>query len=99
MSEFDERAREEAKARRKGEDEDGWTVVRKKRGREGVDEAMEDIKRREELKQAKRVKLDFYRFAKQEAKAAKLVDLKKRFEEDKAKIAQIQQAKRKFNPR
>ena len=102
MEVFDREGREAEMKRRRGENEgdDGWTVVRRKRGRGAEAEAMEEVKRREERKRAKVANVKFYRFAKREEKEKQLGELKRKFEEDKRKVAAMKAAaaSRKFNP-
>ena len=97
MAAFDAERREEDRRRATGESEDGWTVVRRKRGRAADADAMEEIRRRAEKKRATTSNVDFYRFARREERARVVDDLKKRFDEDKRKVAQFKAA-RHFNP-
>ncbi|ORY98718.1 SSU rRNA processing protein [Syncephalastrum racemosum] len=73
-------------------DDDGFTVVVRKRAPLAVEqtEAALPKKKKSELK-------DFYRFQFREKKQTELQDLRKKFEEDKEKIAKLKQA-RKFKP-
>ena len=103
MEGWDRERREEEQKRRRGEGEgedEGWTVVRRKRRRAGDEEgeevAMEELKRREERKRAKRSSVGFYRFAAREQRTEQLEELKRKFEEDKARIA-ARKANRTFN--
>lgn len=91
----------------KGPDDDGWTVVTK-RGRKRTHGNMDSTvaatamsqDRLIELKKKhdqKSFKVDFYQFQRQENKRQKLLELQKKFEEDKKRIAKMRQG-RKFNP-
>lgn len=91
----------------KGPDDEGWTVVTK-RGRKRTHGNMEssvaatamsqeyllELKKKHDKKT---YKIDFYQFQKQENKRQKLLELQKKFEEDKKRIAKMRQG-RKFNP-
>ncbi|RKP11658.1 ribosomal RNA-processing protein 7-domain-containing protein [Piptocephalis cylindrospora] len=71
---------------RRGTATDGTTTVSAAR--------LEDVKH---LKPKQRIEVNFYSFQQREAKRDKLVELRRKFEEDKAKIAGMR-ATRKFNP-
>lgn len=91
--------------------DDGWTVVRSKRssrltsgsmgGGGGSEEErmerLEVLKRREDKKRAAVSGLTFYRFQGVERRQSQLVELRRRFEEDKTKVAAMK-ANRKFKP-
>lgn len=89
------------------QDDEGWTVVAKK-GKKRSHGAMDTTVAATRLTQDKLLHLkqehdkrshkeDFYRFQKRENKEQKLLELQKKFEEDKKKIAKMRQA-RKFVP-
>ena len=90
-----------------GPDDDGWTVVTK-RGRKRTHGNMDSTVAVTAMSQEKLVELknqhdkkihkeDFYKFQKQNVKRQKLIDLQKKFEEDKKRISKMKEG-RKFNP-
>ncbi|KAI9142579.1 ribosomal RNA-processing protein 7-domain-containing protein [Paraphysoderma sedebokerense] len=101
--EASERAAQEALSRKHNTvDEDGFILVTRKSrrntntdGKVSVTAAKsEDVKK---LKPKKKELDDFYRFQMREAKRSKLLDLRKRFEEDKKRIQTLRES-RKFKP-
>lgn len=89
------------------QDDEGWTVVAKK-GKKRSHGAMDttvgaSYLSQERLLQLKKAhderthKADFYKFQKRESKEQKLLELRKKFEEDKKRIAKMRQG-RKFMP-
>ena len=86
-------ARLSALAQRNLTDEDGFTLVtRAKRGRNtttGQGITVQSFRREEAV--------NFYRFQIRQKKVGELVELRKKFEEDKKKVAQLREA-RKFRP-
>jgi len=81
-------------------DEDGFITVGKGRGRKGVTDGEISVKgiRATDVKQKKeKVLIDFYRFQKMEAREREISELRKKFEHDKQRIAQLK-AQRKFRP-
>ena len=105
MAAFDAQEQQRAAEQRNTAHDDGWTTVRTKRsGRlsaEGNEEdrleRLEQWKRREDKKRAAVTGLSFYRFQGAEKKQAHLVELRRKFGEDKAKVAAMR-ANRKFKP-
>mmetsp|Transcript_42556 Transcript_42556/g.51701 ORF Transcript_42556/g.51701 Transcript_42556/m.51701 type:complete len:266 (-) Transcript_42556:135-932(-) len=103
---------EELAAAAQAEADDGWTVVMPKKGRQktrdgeggtavgsisaaktasiGAQAAEKDAKRKAQLR-------DFYRFQRREQQRDNLMELRQKFEEDKAKIAKLRDSRR-FRP-
>ena len=80
-------------------DDDGFIMAkpRKKRKRQGTTPVhAKGVKRSRSSTKNKELK-NFYRFQMREEKRSKLAELRKKFEEDKEKIAQMKAA-RKFKP-
>jgi ribosomal RNA-processing protein 7 len=85
--------------------DDGWTVVGAKRGRrkttDGEGTAVGGVApakaARAKLSAGPETHADFYRFQKRENQRAAVAELRKRFEEDKQRIAELRAA-RKFKP-
>ncbi|KAF5289638.1 hypothetical protein FQA39_LY14996, partial [Lamprigera yunnana] len=78
----------------------GWTVVTSKGKNKGLSrkESVKDKIKKKIAKQDKRKYLtDFYVFQKRESKMNHLVQMRKKYEEDKKKVAAMKQA-RKFKP-
>eukprot|EP00808_Paulinella_micropora_P017708 g65248.t1 len=100
MEGFDTQMEAEKKAREGGPivDEDGFQLVTRKRpaGKRLLpsDVSSESSKQR---KKKKKSTLHFYRFQEREEKRGKLDELRKKFEEDKARIEKLK-ASRKFKP-
>jgi ribosomal RNA-processing protein 7 len=86
-------------------DDDGFVLVtsrtNKKRSKKSTSDSTKrgtgDVRNRDKKKPKNLELQDFYRFQIREKKVAKLTDLKKKFEEDRAKIA-VLKAQRRFNP-
>jgi ribosomal RNA-processing protein 7 len=87
-------------------DDDGWTTVTTKKksrreakpGRIGAaNMSQEQLAAAFKAKESNRHKQDFYRFQTRENKVNKLVQLRKKFEEDKQRIAKMKEG-RKFKP-
>ncbi|KAJ3036553.1 Ribosomal RNA-processing protein 7 A [Rhizophlyctis rosea] len=100
----EEQARLAAARRHNVPDEDGFVLVTRSRGRRNVNTdasgASVTAARPEEIKKLKPKKLevvDFYRFQMRESKRNQLADLRRKFEEDKEKIAKLK-ASRRFKP-
>jgi ribosomal RNA-processing protein 7 len=102
MIAFDEQeaaAERERKLKEGVADEDGFVTVSYKnthKRQRGVAEEDTSKKRKRNKKPAKELK-NFYRFQVREEKRERLADLRKKFEEDKARIARMK-AQRKFKP-
>lgn len=106
---YDKRLREHKKIQDKlatTQDDDGWTLVaargRKKSGAAG-DRSMgastmsQAQLRHLKAEQDKKTQFtDFYKFQQTDMKTSRLDNLRKRFEEDKAKIRKLQASKRKM---
>eukprot|EP00011_Vannellida_sp_DIVA3-517-6-12_P009356 CAMPEP_0114625828 /NCGR_PEP_ID=MMETSP0168-20121206/11466_1 /TAXON_ID=95228 ORGANISM="Vannella sp., Strain DIVA3 517/6/12" /NCGR_SAMPLE_ID=MMETSP0168 /ASSEMBLY_ACC=CAM_ASM_000044 /LENGTH=383 /DNA_ID=CAMNT_0001837111 /DNA_START=36 /DNA_END=1187 /DNA_ORIENTATION=+ len=107
MVEFDKQQREAAKqeeAQSNVMDEDGFIMVRprKKRHTDGGQTQVQGVKASAlrldaQKKKKSKVLQDFYRFQKHERQRDRIADLRKKFEEDKEKIARMK-ASRKFRP-
>eukprot|EP01135_Chromosphaera_perkinsii_P010837 Nk52_evm1s2249 gene=Nk52_evmTU1s2249 len=104
MAEYDIRVKKEQEERRReiernnAADADGWQTVTRssKRKRTDTDKiAAESAKSKK--KKAKNEMLDFYKFQQREKKREEIAELRKKFEEDKAKIVRMR-ATRKFKP-
>ncbi|KAG2195456.1 hypothetical protein INT47_000421 [Mucor saturninus] len=102
----DEYQKEREKLERMNQmDDDGFTTVvrhKKTKASDGtihVGSITAEAAEAQKVHQAKKKKelVNFYRFQMREKKQNELVDLRRRFEEDKAKIAQLKQT-RKFKP-
>ncbi|MEE6524023.1 hypothetical protein FKM82_023213, partial [Ascaphus truei] len=81
-------------------DDEGWVKVTRKGRRPGL--ARTEVKNlrlmeREKRKRAQKELLNFYGWQHRESKREHLADLRKKFEEDKQKIA-LMRAHRKFRP-
>ncbi|XP_055350574.1 ribosomal RNA-processing protein 7 homolog A-like isoform X2 [Paramacrobiotus metropolitanus] len=103
MDKYDARVEREklhAKANEGVADEEGWvtvTRVGKKRGVRQVDVMNETTRTAAKKKASEKELLNFYKFQKGEGKVKQLTELRRKFEEDKQKIAQMK-AMRKFKP-
>ena len=106
MAAFDAQEKERVQQQRDAAHNDGWTLVRSKRASSRSSssssedervERLELLKRKEEKKRAEVAGLGFYRFQGVEKKQGQLVELRRKFEEDKAKVA-VMKANRKFKP-
>lgn len=98
MEDFDKKeAREKLEMAKDVVDEDGFTVVSKKRGRRGAFDGEIHVKTTTRVKKAKETQNDdsFYTFKAQEKKQKQLMELRKKFESDKAKVKEMRE-KRKF---
>ncbi|KAJ3103833.1 Ribosomal RNA-processing protein 7 A [Phlyctochytrium planicorne] len=99
MEEFEEMEAEKERAlaaRRNQPDEDGFILVTKGAGRKG--KAASDVAVEKGAKKNKKTQVvDFYRFQMREGKRNQLAELRKKFEEDKARIEEMK-ARRKFKP-
>ena len=99
MSAFDSQQKEEESTRRRQTehaDEEGWTLVRRrgKRGREEAQQtAMDAVKLREEKRMRKLETVSFYRFHSLQKKETQLQELRRKFEEDKQRIAAMKQSR------
>ncbi|CEP14267.1 hypothetical protein [Parasitella parasitica] len=102
----DEYQKEREKLERMNQmDDDGFTVVVRHKKAKATDGTIHvasisaeaaEAQREHQLKKKKEL-VNFYRFQMREKKQNELVELRKRFEEDKAKIVQLRQS-RKFKP-
>ncbi|XP_040264220.1 ribosomal RNA-processing protein 7 homolog A isoform X1 [Bufo bufo] len=103
MQEYDKKeAKKEDKAKRKEgvPDEDGWITVTRKGRHPGVarTEAVNHrLLEKEKKKSAQKELLNFYAWQHRNKKKEHLAELRKKFEEDKQKIA-LMRAQRKFRP-
>lgn len=101
MAAFDERTEAEKAARKSGPkvDSEGFTLVSYKKKRKLVsaeDEALGEASKKKS-KSSKPVVVNFYKFQERQKKQEQLVTLRKKFEEDKQKLATMK-AQRKFKP-
>ncbi|KAJ3186601.1 Ribosomal RNA-processing protein 7 A [Gaertneriomyces sp. JEL0708] len=94
----------EAERRRNMPDEDGFVTVMRGRGRKnmnadghGASVAATSAEEAKKLKPKKKELVDFYRFQMRESKRNQLADLRRKFEEDKQRIAALK-ASRRFKP-
>lgn len=104
MEGFDARSLAEKLDARKGsqKDADGWTLVKgstrgKKRQMMQIDEETSRAAERANKKMKATTVVHFYRHQEREQKKERLVQLREKFEADKAKIAKMKQ-ERKFRP-
>ncbi|XP_078496494.1 ribosomal RNA-processing protein 7 homolog A [Lissotriton helveticus] len=103
MQEYDRKiSEEEAKAEEEEgvPDEDGWVKVTRKGRRPGIprtEAANLKVLEREKRRRAQKELLNFYAWQHRENKREHLAQLRRKFEEDKEKIA-IMRAQRKFRP-
>uniref|UniRef100_A0A6J0T9C8 Ribosomal RNA-processing protein 7 homolog A n=1 Tax=Pogona vitticeps TaxID=103695 RepID=A0A6J0T9C8_9SAUR len=103
MQAYDEKvAKEEAKAQEEDgiPDEEGWVKVTRKGRRPGLprtEAASLRALEREKRKRAHKELLNFYAWQHRETKREHIAQLRKKFEEDKQKIA-LMRAQRKFRP-
>ncbi|CAH2312170.1 ribosomal RNA-processing 7 homolog A [Pelobates cultripes] len=103
MKEYDKRMEEEEKKAEEEEgvpDEDGWVKVTRKGRRPGLarTEAVNlRVMEMEKKKRAQKELLNFYAWQHRDGKREHLAELRKKFEEDKQKIA-LMRAQRKFRP-
>uniref|UniRef100_A0A8C5PT22 Ribosomal RNA processing 7 homolog A n=1 Tax=Leptobrachium leishanense TaxID=445787 RepID=A0A8C5PT22_9ANUR len=103
MKEYDKKLAEEdekAKLEEGIPDEDGWVKVTRKGRRPGLarTEAVNlRVMEREKKKRAQKELLNFYAWQHHDSKREHLAELRKKFEEDKQKIA-LMRAQRKFRP-
>uniref|UniRef100_A0A8C4QKM1 Ribosomal RNA processing 7 homolog A n=1 Tax=Eptatretus burgeri TaxID=7764 RepID=A0A8C4QKM1_EPTBU len=95
---------EEEKARQQKElavpDEEGWVTVTRKGRLRGIPRTTVAIRRllqRERKQRAQRELLNFYTWQRRESKRDHIIQLRRKFEEDKQKIA-LMKAQRKFRP-
>ncbi|XP_042323705.1 ribosomal RNA-processing protein 7 homolog A isoform X1 [Sceloporus undulatus] len=103
MQTYDQKiAKEEAKAEKEDgvPDEEGWVKVTRKGRRPGLprtEAANLRALEREKRKRARKELLNFYAWQHRETKREHIAQLRKKFEEDKQKIA-LMRAQRKFRP-
>ncbi|ORX52424.1 hypothetical protein DM01DRAFT_1336795 [Hesseltinella vesiculosa] len=94
----------EAQERLNKMDDDGFVVVSRFKRKKNTDGDIQvtvanaaSVQNYDPSKAKKKELVDFYRFQLREKKQSELTDLRKRFEQDRAKISQLKQA-RKFKP-
>ncbi|XP_046447845.1 ribosomal RNA-processing protein 7 homolog A-like [Daphnia pulex] len=101
MSEFDtskEREEEEAKLKEGQPDDEGWITVTKHSKHAARTETMEKkVMDKEKQKQKDKKLINFYSFQMRETKMEHLTQLRRKFEDDKKRIATMRAA-RKFKP-
>ncbi|KAM4721165.1 ribosomal RNA-processing protein 7 homolog A [Rhinophrynus dorsalis] len=103
MKEYDKRVAEEEEKAKEEEgvpDEDGWVKVTRKGRRPGLartEAASIRVTEKEKKKRAQKELLNFYAWQHRDSKREHLAELRKKFEEDKQKIA-LMRAQRKFRP-
>ncbi|KAJ8036777.1 Ribosomal RNA-processing protein 7-like A [Holothuria leucospilota] len=91
---------EEAKEKEGMADEDGWVTVTKKTKKKVVqrtEQKQEWLKAKEAKKAKQREHVNFYAFQMKQSKRDYIADLRRKFEEDKQKIAAMKAARR-FKP-
>lgn len=101
MEKFDsETSRKALKEKEAMQDEEGWTTVTK-RGRKPGFARKESVEKKimgkEKLRRSKKELQNFYRFQIRESKMKHLVNLRKKFEEDKRKLTLLKKSRR-FKP-
>ncbi|XP_021937758.1 ribosomal RNA-processing protein 7 homolog A isoform X2 [Zootermopsis nevadensis] len=102
MEKFDDEAHRKALKEKEmmQEDEEGWITVTK-RGRKPGFARKESVEKKimgkEKQRRSKKELRNFYRFQIRESKMKHLVNLRKKFEEDKKKLALLKQSRR-FKP-
>ncbi|XP_063796465.1 ribosomal RNA-processing protein 7 homolog A isoform X2 [Pseudophryne corroboree] len=103
MQEFDKRVAQKEEKEKEEEgmpDEDGWVTVTRKGRRPGLARTeMVNLRlaEKEKKKRAQKELLNFYAWQHRNSKKEHLAELRKKFEEDKQKIA-LMRAQRKFRP-
>ncbi|XP_053577307.1 ribosomal RNA-processing protein 7 homolog A [Bombina bombina] len=103
MKEYDEKVAEEEEKAAEEEgvpDEEGWVKVTRKGRRPGLARTEATnirVLEREKRKRARKELLNFYAWQHRDTKREHLAELRKKFEEDKQKIA-LMRAQRKFRP-
>ncbi|XP_070580155.1 ribosomal RNA-processing protein 7 homolog A-like [Ptychodera flava] len=103
MADYDKRKLEEEEQEAEDEgvpDEDGWVTVTRKGRNPGVARTEANQKKamaKEKQQNQKKELLNFYRFQYRESQREHIAQLRKKFEEDKQKIANMKSA-RKFKP-
>eukprot|EP00123_Amoebidium_parasiticum_P022853 comp9638_c0_seq1/m.4659 comp9638_c0_seq1/g.4659 ORF comp9638_c0_seq1/g.4659 comp9638_c0_seq1/m.4659 type:complete len:260 (-) comp9638_c0_seq1:199-978(-) len=93
----EEQRREQLEAQRNQPDEEGWITVSYGRKRSEIDAEPDKEKEKKKQEKKEKVMLNFYRWQQREARRDQIADLRRKFEEDKKKIASMRQA-RKFKP-
>eukprot|EP00002_Diphylleia_rotans_P030941 TRINITY_DN6400_c1_g2_i1.p1 TRINITY_DN6400_c1_g2~~TRINITY_DN6400_c1_g2_i1.p1 ORF type:complete len:324 (+),score=57.22 TRINITY_DN6400_c1_g2_i1:54-1025(+) len=93
VSEYDQREKKtiEKRQQEKLPDEDGWTTVHHGKKAKAAPRKMTKTLKKERLLE------DFYAFQRREKKVQRLTELRRKFEEDKERIARMK-ANRKFKP-
>ena len=104
FEEMEESMRQEALSKRNMPDADGFVTVTRARGRRNTNKdgsggsaTAVSVEQAKDLKPKEHALMDFYRFQMRENKRNQLVDLRRKFEEDKLKIEDLKK-KRKFKP-
>uniref|UniRef100_UPI00358E28CE ribosomal RNA-processing protein 7 homolog A n=1 Tax=Myxine glutinosa TaxID=7769 RepID=UPI00358E28CE len=102
MEKYDKKEEEEAKKKNEADvpDEEGWVTVTRKGRHRGIPRTavvMRRLLQRERKQKAQRELLNFYTWQRRESKRDHIIQLRKKFEEDKQKIA-LMKAQRKFRP-
>ncbi|KAM4650789.1 ribosomal RNA-processing protein 7 homolog A [Discoglossus pictus] len=103
MKEYDKKLAEEEEKAEEEEgvpDEEGWVKVTRKGRRPGIARTETSnirVMEREKKKRAQKELLNFYAWQHRDTKREHLAELRKKFEEDKQKIA-LMRAQRKFRP-
>jgi ribosomal RNA-processing protein 7 len=104
FEELELKMKKEALAKRNLPDEDGFVTVTRARGRrntnrDGHGAVVSAVNPAlvKDLKPKEKGLVDFYRFQMRENKRNQLIELRKRFEQDKLKIAELRKS-RKFKP-
>ncbi|KAL2649671.1 hypothetical protein R1flu_017799 [Riccia fluitans] len=106
MAEFDAREEKAKVQRMAAAQEEGWTLVTGNKGRKKTVDAESGVRvgavsslavEEKAKTKTKESAVDFYRFQRREAKRNEVLELQKKFEEDKKRIAKMREA-RKFRP-
>lgn len=95
MEAFDKRNATEKRGRAPEVDEEGWTLV-KGTNKRRINLEQKEVAR-DKRKDKKRQLLHFYRHQERQEKQDKLAELRRKFEQDKAKLAAMKE-KREFKP-
>ncbi|XP_045128457.1 ribosomal RNA-processing protein 7 homolog A-like [Portunus trituberculatus] len=98
MKDYDAKKEREKAAGQQEPDSEGWVTVTSEKKKKPHLEKVDEVKKRKGTKKKKQQKLvNFYSFQQRQAKMDHLAELRKKFEEDKKRIAQMRHS-RKFRP-
>lgn len=98
MQDYDTKKEREKAQGQQEPDSEGWVTVTSDKKKKPHLEKVDEVKKKKGTKKKKQQKLvNFYSFQQRQAKMDHLADLRKKFEEDKKRIAQMRHS-RKFRP-